>query len=360
MKAHKAVNLLFLGISLILIGCATVPKFYVPRPWTRTLASPEKPQIGAKLKVEVTGTTLPLLGNEQLTAENIREKLSYLLRRRGFTVQDDSPDYIVQLYYKTDRNDKLQFSSTIASYNMAAFAIATGSGAGATSGLGVSIARAVGALATRSSTIGQQSVEQLLSYTHTIAVEIHNQNDNIFWKGEAAWDSYELNIINRILTAIQLILSDLPSDPTYRPEIAEVKRSHAENYFDLYCRGKWFTCPALPYRIAFAQSAIRNTTAFAAYIDLIQTAEFALPSGDNNDWKNPIQTSLWEKVTLGGQYLIGADQKPTNVLIKLTGQEEGYDIEKCWVANDEEYAKFEQRMQEWRQALADYYDVFVH
>ncbi len=360
MESHKALNLLFLGISIILIGCAsTVPEFLVPRPWIRSLDSAEKPQIGAKLKVKVTGLTLPLLGNEQLTAEKIGEKLSYLLKRRGFTVQDNSPDYIVQLYYKTERNDKFRFSSTVSSYNTASYAIATTSGAGATSGLGVSIARAVSALTAGSSTIGRQFAEQLLSYTHTIAIEIHNQDDKVIWKGEAAWDTYELNIVNQILTAIQLILSDLPFDPTYRPEITETKSSHAHNFFDLYCRDSWFTCPALPYRIAFAASAVKNTTAFAAYLDLIQTAEFALPSGSDG-WKNPIQTSLWKKVTLGGQYLIGPDRKPTNVLIELTGQEEGYNIEKCWVADEEEYSKFKQRMQEWRQVLADYYDVFVH
>jgi hypothetical protein len=114
------------------------------------------------------------------------------------------------------------------------------------------------------------------------------------WKGKAAWDSYELNIIKRILPAIQLILSDLPFDPTYRPEISEVKKSHIENYYNLECQGNWFTCPALPYCIFFEEekakkgiitgtvlsepglSSIKDPNAFAAYLDLIQTAEFAL------------------------------------------------------------------------------------
>jgi hypothetical protein len=64
-------------------------------------------------------------------------------------------------------------------------------------------------------------------------------------------------------------------------------------------------------------------------------------------------------VTLGAQYLIGPSHKLTNVLIKLSGRKEGYYIDKCWVANDEEYAHFEQRMQEWQQVLVDYYDVFA-
>lgn len=377
MKVFRTANLLYMGILLILIGCATVPEFHVPRPWIRTLNSAEKPKIGVKLKVEVTGTTVPLLGNEQLTAESIREKLSYLLRRRGFIIQDNSPDYIVKLYYKTDRNDKFRFSSAIASYNTAAFAIATGSGAGATSGLGVSIARAVGALATGSSTIGRQSAEQLLSYTHTIAIEIHGQGDNVVWKGEAAWDSYELDIIKRILPAMQLILSDLPLDQTYRPEIHEVKKSHIKNFYYLEYQGNWFTCPALPYCMFFEEeiakkgiitgtvlsepelSSIKDPNAFAAYLDLIQTAEFALPSG-SDDWKNPLEESLWKKVTLGGQYLIGSNRKLTNVLIKLSGRREGYYIDKCWVADDEEYAHFEQKMQEWQGVLADYFDVYIH
>lgn len=371
MKLFKQIHMVYLVILLILIGCATVPTFRVPQPWIRTLKSNQTPQPGVKLKVEVSGTTSPLLGNEQLTAEKIREKLSYLLKRRGFAVPNDSPDYIVQLSYKTDRNDKFLFSSTIASFNTESFAIATGSGAGATSGLGVSIARAVSALATRSITIGKQSTEQILSYTHTVAIEIHDHDGNAVWKGESTWDSDELNLINRILPAIQLILSDLPSDQSYRPEIPEVKKSHVENYYKLECQGNWFTCPALPYRILFEEpmkdalsgivpEAIKNPNAFAAYLDLIQTAEFALPSGDDDDWKNPIQASLWEKVTLGGQYSIGPDRKPTSVLIKLTGKEEGYYIDKCWVASDEEYARFQRSMQKWQQALGDYYDVFLH
>jgi hypothetical protein len=319
---------------------------------------------------------MPLLGDEQLTAERIRERLSYLLRRRGFAIQEESPDYVVQIFYKTDRNDKFQFSSTFSSYQTSEFAIATTAGAGATSGLGVSIARAVGALGAISSTIGWQSGEQLLPYTHTIAIEIKGQDDHTVWKGEATWDSQELNILNQILTAMQLILTDLPSDTSYRPEAPEVKSSHTKNYFNLCCRGRWFTCPALPYRIFFQEEeakkgiftravspepklgSIKEPSAFAAYIDLIETAEFALPSGD--DWKDPLQASLWKKATLGGQYLIGPDRKPTNVLIKLFGQKEGYYIEKCWVANEKEYADFERRMEEWQQVLAAYYDVFAH
>jgi len=325
----------------------------------------------AKVKIEVSGATTPLLGNEQLTADKIRESLSYLLKRRGFSIENGATDYVAQLSYKTERSDKFRFSSSVASTNMQAYAIATGSGAGATSGLGVSVARAVSSVASRSSTVSEQTAEQMLSYTHTIAIELRNREGTILWKGESTWDSNQLDLIGGIIPAIQLILSDLPTDKLTRPEIREVKRSHVVNFYKLECEDRWFTCPALPYRILFEErkidpgsktsipSSVKDPFALAAYVDLIQTAEFALPSGDEDDWKDPIQVSLWERVTLGGQYLLGRDRKPVSILIKLVGKSDGYYIDECKVASDEEFSKFSGQFSKWRQALRDYYDVYV-
>lgn len=359
--------------STIILGCATVPTLRVPQPWVRSLKSTQPINPIAKLKVEVSGTTNPLLGNEQLTADRIREKLSNLLKRRGFSIENASPEYVVQLSYKTERSDKFRFSSAVASTNVQAYAIATGAGAGATSGLGVSVARAVSALATRWSTVSEQTAEQILLYTHTISIELRNREGLIVWKGESTWDSDELNLIGRIVPAIQLIVSDLPTDRLTRPEIPEVKRSHVTNFYKLECEDSWFTCPALPYRILFQgrkieigheektsiPSSVKDQYALAAYVDLIQTAEYALPSGDEDDWKDPIQVSLWEEVTLGGQYLLGTDRKPVNILIKLTGKSDGYYIDECKVASDQDFSKFSAQFSKWRQALQDYYDVYV-
>lgn len=363
-------TILPLFFSIIILGCATVPTLRVPQPWIRSLKSSQPINATAKLKIDVSGSTVPLLGNEQLTADRIREKLSYLLKQRGFSIDNASPEYVVQLLYKTERTDKFRFSSTISSTNVQAYAIATSSGAGATSGLGVSIARAVSALATRSTTVGKQTAEQMLSYTHTISIELRSRDGLIVWKGESTWDSDELNLINRIVPAIQLILSDLPSDRATRPEIPEVKSSHALNYYKLECQDNWFTCPALPYRILFEDrklsaearpsipGSVENPYALVAYVDLIQTAEYALPDGNEKDWKDPIKVSLWKRVTLGGQYLLGPSKKPVNILIKLSGKTDGYYIDECKVASDEEFGKFSVQFSKWRQALQDYYDVY--
>jgi hypothetical protein len=360
-----------LFFSMMILGCATVPSLRVPQPWIRSLKSSQPINTISKLKIDLSGSTVPLLGNEQLTADRIREKLSYLLKRRGFSIDISSPEYVVALLYKTERSDKFRLSSAVASTNVQAYAIVTSSGAGATSGLGVSIARAVSALATRSTTVSEQSAEQMLSYTHTISIEFRNRDGLVVWKGESTWDSDELNLINRIVPAIQLILSDLPSDRATKPEIPEVKGSHVLNYYRLECEDTWFTCPALPYRILFdtrrasaeqkssIPRSVENPHALAAYVDLIQTAEYALPDGDEKDWKDPIKVSLWKRATLGGQYLLGPSKKPVNILIKLTGKTDGYYIDECKIASDEEFGKLSAQFSKWRQALQDYYDVYV-
>ena len=211
-----------------------------------------------------------------------------------------------------------------------------------------------------------------MSYTHTLAIEITNRKSDLVWKGESTWDSGELNLINRIIPALQLILSDLPSDKTFKPEIPEVRDSHVQNFYKLECDEIWFTCPALPYRILFAQhspldneevsipSYVKNPYALAAYIDLIQTAEYALPAGDEKDWNDPIQLSLWKKATLGGQYLLGPKKKPVNVIIELSGKSDGYYFDDCQVVSDAEYTKFQERLSKWQNLLYNYYDVYVH
>jgi hypothetical protein len=257
----------------------------------------------------------------------------------------------------------------VSSSNLNAYAIATGSGAGATSGLGVSIARAVSAVVSRSATVSTQTADETISYTHTISMEISDRDGSILWKGESTWDSPELNLINRIIPALQLLLSDLPADRTTRPEVPEIKESHVLNYYRLECEEVWFTCPALPYRIMFSErtpdkkkslpSSVNNPSALAAYVDLIQTAEFALPDGNERDWKDPLDVSLWKETTLGGQYSLGPSKKQANILIRLLGKSDGYYVDDCRVVTDQEFSNFNARLAQWRKSLQDYYDVYV-
>jgi len=357
-------------VFLLMIGCTTVPSVRVSQPWIRTLKADQTIDPTKTIKIEVSGSTSPLLGSEQLTCERVQATLTQLIRRRGFTIANGSYDYLAKLYYKTDRSDRMRLSSSVSSTNSQTFAISTSSGADATSGLGVSIARAIGILTSRSSAVANQAVDQILSYTHTISVEISNRQGAILWKGESTWDSEELNLVSRITPALQLILSDLPSDKTIRPEIPEVKDTHVKNYYRLECKDVRFTCPALPYRIMFEEngsdpsyvisipSGIMDQNAFAAYVDLIQTAEYALPNGDENDWKDPLDVTLWKKVTLGGQYFLGPKKTPVNILIELTGKSDGYYISLCKIATEKEFSDFNGKILRWRDILSDYYDYY--
>jgi hypothetical protein len=351
----------------LMIGCATVPSDRVSHPWVRSLKSDQSIIPTKSVKIEVNGITNPLLGDEQLTSDKLRYTLGALIQRRGFIINNEKYDYLVKLTYKTDRNDKMQFYSAVSSNYSQAFELKTGSGAGSTSGLGVSIARAIGSLSSNSSTVATQSTNQALSYIHTISIEFISKQGNVLWKGESTWDSGELNLINRIIPALQLILSNLPSDNSVRPEISEVKETHVKNYYRLVCQDLWFSCPALPYRIIFADTysygksipdGILNRNALAAYVDLIQTAEYALPKGDEQDWSDPLEISLWEGVTLGGQYYLGSQKTPVNILINLTGKEDGYYIKECKIVTDEEYSSFNMKLNSWRNVLSNYYDVY--
>lgn len=360
-------------LGAIIAGCApeTAPVLRVWQPWTRVFSSDKPIRAGAKIKLEVTGTTAPLLGNETLEEDSLRSQLSQLLFRRGFITDSSSFDYIVKLLYRTQRRDMLTMSSTLTSANTQAYALMAGSATGATSGLGVSIARAIGALAATSSTVSQQTAEQVPFYTHTISIEFLTQRGVILWKGESTWDSRQLNLIAEVDPAFQLLLGYLPSGELSRPWIPEVKTDHVDNYYRLECSDRWFSCPALPYRIRFEARGEENTGipvtlvkepyAFAAYVDLIQTADNALPDGDEAAWRNPLNyNSLWKHVTLGGEYSLGPEKRPINVLITLTGRSSGYYVEECKVVSDAEFAKFSDRFSRWREALRNYYDVYVH
>ena len=358
-------------LSIWLFGCMTVPVTKEPKPWVRSLNSAVTVNPTAKIKIQVSGTSTPLLGSEQLISDRILDKLTYLLKRRGFTFNNETPEYVVQLLYKTERRDKMQFYSSISTSSLQAFSSITTAGMGVRSGLGVIFAQAINEMFSSATTTAEQAAEQKLSYAHTISIELHDKDGLIIWKGESAWDTDELDLVAQIVPAIQLTISSLPTDPKTLPEIQELKSSHVLNYYILWCRDIWFTCPALPNRIQFRDPAsysydkprlpggVKNPNALAAYVDLIQTAEYALPSGDEEDWKDPIQASLWKEVTLGGQYTLGSSMKPTNILITIVGRSDGYYIDECKVATDQEYSQFTSKLSKWQQMLQDYYDVYV-
>lgn len=355
-----------LTVLIFAVGCSTVPSIRVSQPWLRSLKSGQLIESNKSLKIEVSGTTSPLIGNEQLTSDKLHSYLGNLLIRRGFIINNTTYAYDVKLSYRTTRSEKMRMVSSMNSVN--AYAIYESAGV-ISSNLGVSTARAVSALTSRSGTVSTQELEQVVSYTHTISIELSNREGELLWKGESTWDNQELNLLNRIIPALQLLLSDLPSDKSYRPEIPEIKDTHVENYYRLACQGQWFTCPALPYKIEFPHDrshkglsiipdCVKNQNALAAYIDLLQTAEYALPRGNEKDWEDPLEISLWTNVTLGGQYYLGPTKAPTNVIIELAGQSDGYYIDECRTVTEQEYSDFNKHMEKWREMLSNYFDVY--
>jgi hypothetical protein len=242
------------------------------------------------------------------------------------------------------------------------------------------VAGAVAAIATKSSSVLDQHISTSIFYIHTVSAEVYNNRNICIWKSESTWKSINLDINDNILFALQLMYSDLPYDNHNAPEIAEVKNDHVINYYKLTVEDLWFSCPALPYMITFPKILNRNSNnnkvpiespsvfihrcmdknnrnAFAAFVDLVQTAEYAVPSGSGS-WNNPLNELLWKKVTLGGKYRFGTNKTPINILVNLKGEEYGYVVDRCLVVSDSEYAEFQQKLTDWQKVLQDYYDIY--
>ena len=63
---------------------------------------------------------------------------------------------------------------------------------------------------------------------------------------------------------------------------------------------------------------------------------------------------------MGRKYLLGPEKEQVNIIIELKGEEQGYVVEKCWIATDNEFKDFEKRLSNWKNLLKEYYDVYVN
>jgi len=349
---------------LILISCAVTPTNRIWQPWTRIFKVTNPIPLNSKININVEGVTSPLLGEDIFLRQSIKEELTNLLERRGFIIGSDSPQFNLTLRYRTERHDNLYSSSTSYAFNYLGNAMLGYYYNDNSSGLGVSIAQALIALSLSSSTVAQSQTTNVKSYTHTISVEITNNEKKLVWQGESSWDSSNLDLQTDIKTSIQLLICNLPDNNETLPVISLLKSGKELNYFKIMCKDRRFSCPALPYTISFGvlhfssvlPTEIHNPKALPAYIDLIQTAEYSLPLG-STDYTDPLLNSLWKKVELGGEYRLN-NKKSIKILIKLLGKTEGYEVDKCWIATDEEYDTFQNDLEKWRNALIEYYDVY--
>jgi len=348
----------------LLSSCSTVP-MRMPQPWHRISNSSTPIIEGASMNIIVSGVTKPLLGKETLSEQQLKDKLGLLLKRRGFKIDNTPTALIVKLTYQSDRNDKMSISSNNKQLTVTDVLNA--------SAMGVNIAQSVNAMSATAITSNTIAVAQATTYNHTISIEIENTDKTVIWKGESTWESENLDLTSQIIPVYQIILSNLPCDKSIVKEVAEIKESHANNYYQLYYFDRWTACPALPSKIFLSKPLANKTnniyeippdfigdkSAMVAYLDLAQTAEFALPDGDEDDWKkNPLKASLWSKVTLGSKYLIGKERKPVNVVIKLQGESAGYTVNEYKIVSDAEFEKFNGEMEKWKNVLTDFYDMY--
>ncbi|MFH1700470.1 MAG: hypothetical protein ABIE07_07765 [Candidatus Zixiibacteriota bacterium] len=314
----------------------------------------------ANIKINVDGMTSPLIGDEKLLKKDIYEKSEYLLRRRGFNITSENYEYSIAVKYKTEQITKSRVEMSDYSSNLS-----INSSSQLSSGYGIMLSRLIGI--GMSSSKKKQIVEDVSVCTHTLSIEALNAKGDVIWQGEAQWETSQLNILDEIVPVLQLLFSNLPSKESSIANVPKVKVDLAYNYFSVICRQSTFACPALPYYIRFNYSDLKaydylpryieNPEALAAFVDLVQTAEFALPMG-NKKWDNPISRKLWQKTMLGGKYRLGEDNNTVNVLVKLSGTKECYKVDKCYIASDEEYNEYLGQLKLWQNTLKNYFDYY--
>ncbi len=359
--------LLFLFLVCGLASCAKVPKRTCWRPWARILENSEEIVPGSTVSVEVKGDCQPLLGSDKLLENELSQILGNLLQRRGFIIADEGEDYSIRLSYLTVRNDMIV--SRV--YTVPTFSWAQTWGP---YGYGIAAANMVGTTSTTvMGSVPVSNVRSQETYNHSLALQVLNRESSVVWQGEASWDDLELDLLSKANQVLQLIISGLPKASDIPPRVKAVRPEAAQNFFRIYCVDEWFSGPALPYRIIFqyrkqkeisggsktipVPNTVKNPEAFAAYLDLVQTAEFALPLGTDN-YSDPLDRNIWKWVGLGREYILEPGEQRVPILIELKGQEDGYEVSECKIATEEEYQVFLNRMARWQQALRDYFDVY--
>jgi hypothetical protein len=350
-----------LSAALMLSACGgSAPITLAPwQPWARTLKTTTAIPAASRIRVEIKGQNNVLLGDEQLMRNKIQEKLTQVLTRKGLKAGTDTYDFKLILTYKTDRYDKSE-AAKIATPRLG--------GVVPFAGQGVTIAGKVGTFAPVVPPQGQSSIEQPALFQHVVSVELFSRAEMPVWKGEESWTTPDPDIQSSLTSILLVLLSDIQSDASFQPIVPEIKLTHTTNYYEQEAKGNWFYSPALPYRVTFEKpadlsqssglpSSIKNPNVLAAYLDLIQTAEYALP-GAGTDWKNPVQLSNWNDATLGGQYFLGTPQKPVTIMINVTLKEDCYVVDKCWIPTPLDFKEFQDKMLRYKRVLKNYYNVF--
>jgi hypothetical protein len=367
----KIAILSLISFMLILTGCVTLPVNRVVPPWNRIMFSGDEIPVKSSISITVTGETEPLVGDENLIAMEIKDIAAYLLSRRGFQVVDSGADYNMIINYRTSKELRNVNYVSQSNSNLNIYGMRMGHSAyNSNYGLGVAVAFAIANIAMSSSKATSTNLSyNYNSYNHVIGAEIKDSNSEVIWKSDIDWDTKELDILAKSTYALQTVFASLPYDNSAILKVKKVKENKYSDYVKLKVNNYWFSSPALPYRTKFRVGqdlvnssyrigGVKNNYAVKAFADLLDYAEYALPSGSDKGWKNPLDPNIWAKVTLGGRYRFEDNGEPINVLITLYSDQYGYWVNQCSIVSDEEYGRFEEKLKQWRNVLSDYYDFY--
>ncbi len=355
-------------VIALFTSCATTPQVQAPRPWTRTLGQAQSVEPGSSIYINVSGDEEHLLIDNPLMDNSVYNVIKNQLVRRNFEIisSKNDADYVLNVEYQSEDVQVMQ--TEVSSFQSSYQESASGSG------YGVLAALAVAEQTSSNQSASQAEVSTQTAYRHTLGFSII-QNDQIVWTGESTWKSNSVDVSNRITSTTQLLLSKLPGYGEVTPRVKAVNPEKKNNYYNLFIKGNSFLGPSLPYVINFYSPSgsksrpnqglsigesnierISNPRILHAVVDLIKTAEYALPKDPN--FENPISTSQWAKVKLGGEYYIGNDDEKTYIIVNLVGDKSGYDIDNASKVSRQEYNGFLNDLNKWINALDNYYQVF--
>lgn len=360
--------LLYAALSslVLLVGCAgPVPKS-IALPWNRTLSS-EKIIPKSSMSISVECESTPLLGSNQLADNEIAATASDLLARRGFIISEDNPKYKMRIKYRTEIIDQKLIigSSYLSNPDSSAGSVHTGLGVA----LALTMAKNYAWDANYPNTVRREQD----MYKHRLVCEIDSADNQVIWQNESFVDCHQLDILSGHTSLLQIAFSALPTTNEVIPRMKKMNSKKLMDFANVYTNRNLHMCPALPHYIAFMSSrnygnnniyskfdplGVSDPSAILAYIDLIRTAEYAIPSGTEKDWRDPTQKSLWNQVTLIGRYYLGQDETPVNVVIDLQGSLNYYIVNKCRLVSDKKYQQYLDKYDAWKRTLVDYYSFF--
>jgi hypothetical protein len=349
--------------ALVFLACTPHNLIPVWRPWTRSIG--ETGQITPdRYSLRIEGASSTTVGDPEPVDAQLELMLEGLLSRRGFTRDDETARYSFVLNYRAGSQSVMNSSTMMRSSSSTSFLAALTAANAAKSkdrGLGVAIATLIGVTAAASSSSVVQSTSTEQQYDYAIALSMKNSEGRILWSSDAVWNSYNMDVLREAQLPLQLIISELQSNEV-APHVARVREDRVPTYFALHCRNRWFSSPALPYRIRFVDRTFSNPVkqgyAYPAFVDLLENAEHCLPTGQKVI-RDIADRYLWRTAMLGGEYLLGPIKEPVKVLIELeTDAQGGYTVERAYIATDEQYSNYLTRLAGWKSALREYYNIY--